>query len=442
MKTKLAELPFVAIVAVIIAAGLVLTSCGKDGGESSTQASSDNGSQLPRDVPKRAAKAMQMAQAWRKDAQLISLRTQQSNNYALEFMFHSPSDRGSFYVTDAKGQLTSQAMPPVSGNTGDPIPLEFIDLPDAVAKAEQQGMPAVIKDASLEASGGTTPALAWAIQPETDHYPYLYTVDAATGGVSSTSGPFAYGTPPNLQQSNAYTPPPPIDPASAPQPTPAAEALWQKGNSYYSHNDFSNALSVYREAANAGHPRAMAVIGNLYRYGKGVTQDASEAVKWYGQAAAHGNRAAQFSLGSMYEEGEGVSKDVVKAAQLYELSARQGMPESQFALGLSYEFGQGVARNRQAAIYWLDQVAAQGDGRAGWYAEWLRRPDMPQLKDEVEFGRYTADQVARATAASLPHDSGGMTAIMESFQRAGRAAQAEMIGDNNHAAACRGNGPC
>lgn len=441
MRTKLEQSPLIAIVAVI-ATALALTSCGNDDAQSSARASSGN-SQLPRDVPKRAARAMQMAQKWHRDAQLISLSTQQSNHYALELMFHSPSNAGFFYVTDANGQLTSQAMPPSSANIPDPIPLtNFLDLPDAVARAEQQGMPAVIKNASLEASARGAPALAWAIQPETDHYPYLYTVDAASGGVSSVGAPLASGTPPNLQQSAAYTPPPPIDPARARQPTPAAEALFQKGNSFYSRNDFANALPLYREAAKAGHPRAMAVIGNLYREGKGVPQDAREAANWYSRAADLGNRAAQFSLGSMYEEGEGVSKDVRKAAQLYELSARQGMPEAQFALGLSYEFGQGVARNRAAAIYWLEQVAAQGDGRARWYADWLRRPDMPELPDEVAFGRYTADQVARAAAPSLPHGGGNLTSIMESFQRAGRAAQAEMRGDNNTAAACRGSGPC
>ena len=72
----------------------------------------------------------------------------------------------------------------------------------------------------------------------------------------------------------------------------------------------------------------------------------------------------------------------------------------------------------------------------------MAKSGMPQLKDEVAFGQYTADQVARATATSLPHDSGGITSIMESFQRAGRAAQAEMVGDNNRAASCRGGGSC
>ncbi|HEX3756442.1 MAG TPA: tetratricopeptide repeat protein [Rhizomicrobium sp.] len=90
--------------------------------------------------------------------------------------------------------------------------------------------------------------------------------------------------------------------------------------------------------------------------------------------AAHGNRKAQFSLGSMYEEGEGMPKNVAKTAQLYEASARQGMPVAQFALGLSYEFGEGVPRNRRTAIFWLDQVAKQGDGRAKWYADWPYPP--------------------------------------------------------------------
>jgi hypothetical protein len=76
----------------------------------------------------------------------------------------------------------------------------------------------------------------------------------------------------------------------------------------------------------------------------------------------------------MYEEGEGMPKNVAKTAQLYEASARQGMPVAQFALGLSYEFGEGVPRNRRTAIFWLDQVAKQGDGRAKWYADWPYPP--------------------------------------------------------------------
>ncbi len=222
--------------------------------------------------------------------------------------------------------------------------------------------------------------------------------------------------------------------------TPAAEALWQKGSGFYERNDFRDAMAVYLQAAKMGHPRAMAVVGNMYREGEGVTKNPVEAAKWYAQAAALGNRGAQFSLGSMYEEGEGVPRDVPRAAKLYEASARQGMPEAQFALGLSYEFGEGVPRNRRTAIYWLDQVARQGDGRAKWYADWLSRPDTPQFRNETELGRYVDGKVNQRMWSQM--HAGDRAPIQGQADRNAKATDYEMHGDNNRAASCRGSGPC
>ena len=50
-------------------------------------------SNIPHDVPKAATQAMQLAQKWHSDTQMIDLRVRESNGYALEFNFSSPSDR-------------------------------------------------------------------------------------------------------------------------------------------------------------------------------------------------------------------------------------------------------------------------------------------------------------------------------------------------------------
>jgi hypothetical protein len=124
---------------------------------------------VPHDLPKAATQAMKLAQKWHNDAQMIDLRIRESNNYAIEFDFQSPSDRSTLYVQSINGQFTSQVMPPVTTSaTGGPLPLEFLDLPAAIAKAEEQGMPQVIKEASLGISGGKNVMLTWAIQPDTD----------------------------------------------------------------------------------------------------------------------------------------------------------------------------------------------------------------------------------------------------------------------------------
>jgi TPR repeat protein len=172
-----------------------------------------------------------------------------------------------------------------------------------------------------------------------------------------------------------------------------AEQLWQQGGALYDRRDYRRAMTTYQECAALGDPRAMAVIGNMYREGQGVPADRRQAAQWYERAAAGGSRSAQFSLGDMLENGDGIPRDVARAAKLYEQSARQGFPEAQFALGISYEFGQGVQRNRKTAIYWLDQVGVQGDGRAHWYSSWLKSSVTQQFGNQDQLRDYVNAQV-------------------------------------------------
>jgi len=174
------------------------------------------------------------------------------------------------------------------------------------------------------------------------------------------------------------------------------EELWERGVQYYEQRDYRDAFPMLLAAARAGHPRAQALLAIMYQDGQGMPEDDRSAAHWFALAAAQGHRAAQFELGAMYEEGDGgLPKDVARAAQLYAQSARQGFAQAQFALGLSYEFGEGVPRNRGTAIYWLDQAAAQGDGRAHWVADWLRNPATPHFRDSAQLGTYIGAQVQR-----------------------------------------------
>ena len=172
-----------------------------------------------------------------------------------------------------------------------------------------------------------------------------------------------------------------------------AERAWQEGTAFYDRHDWRHAMAAYRQAAAQGDARAMTVLGHMYREGRGVTVDKQMAAQWYERGAAGGNRAARFSLADMLESGEGVARDVPRAARLYEQSARQGFPQAQFALGISYEFGLGVPRDRRIAIQWLDRAAAQGDGRAHWYASWLRSSATPHFASPDGLRDYVNRQV-------------------------------------------------
>ncbi len=404
-----------------------------------------NAAPVPGDVPRHAADALALAQKWQRDAILIAVRSRQSTDYALEFGFRSPSTANRFSATYANGRMSSQVQPPVSANDGGAIPLPFLDLPAALQQARQQGMSSTLKEASLDVSGaaGGRAVLNWSLQANTDHYPYVFTVNANIGGPPVTTAAAANES--NDSRAPVASPALPPLPVRMVTPSPAAEALWQKGSALWARKNFRAALAVFQQAAEQGHPRAMSALGTMYLDGEGIPKDLNQAFKWYTEAAMRGNRGAQYTLGGMYEDGEGVAKNVAKAAQLYEASARHGHPLAQYAIGLSYEFGQGVPRNRRTAIFWLDQAAKQGEGRAKWDADWLSRSDTPQFRDEAELGQYENAKVSQGMALQM--GAGNRAPIgsvngMAQTERDYQAHQLEQRGENRRADSCRSGGQC
>jgi TPR repeat protein len=370
--------------------------------------------EIPHDIPKAAAQAMQLAQKWRPDAQMIDVRVRESNNYVLEFNFLSPSDRSTLYVQLIKGQFTSQVMPPVTtAATNGPLPLAFLDLPEAIAKAEQRGMPHVLKEASLQTSSSKTMPLAWAIQPETDDAPYLYTINAATGATPSV------GAGPNNARSAQATPETASSPASGiavVQPvmasgllqkclgiTPGADrmvkgpatqqyceqlpgaSLFDQAGARFQAGDHAGAAQIVRKAADAGNAVAQLRLALMYDQGDGVPRSAKSAFVWYARAAAQGEPESLSQLGIFYEAGEGVDENWDLAAKLYQASAQQGWLKGQFTFGRAYQFGIGVPQNRQQAIAWYRKAAAQGDPDGKYWASWLSdSTNNIGFRDDVE----------------------------------------------------------
>jgi len=74
----------------------------------------------------------------------------------------------------------------------------------------------------------------------------------------------------------------------------------------------SEALRLYRLAADQGHAVAQSNLGSMYDQGLGVPQDDAEAVKWYRLAADQGFAAAQAGLGLHIWNGEGLKQDDIK----------------------------------------------------------------------------------------------------------------------------------
>ena len=220
----------------------------------------------------------------------------------------------------------------------------------------------------------------------------------------SAASPPAGPLPPELEHPR----PGPVD--------PSADGIYQRGNRAFQAKDYRRALPDIAEAARRGSPKAQNVLGMMYEDGQGVAKDLGKARFFYEKSAAQGYRAAQFALGSLYEYGTGVPKNSVIAVALIQLAADQRLGVAEAELGMLYELGEGVPRDRRKAIYWLSMSGSQGDGRAQWIADWLRRPDTPYYRNERELAAYIDRQVAAYYSSQLPLPGGADRAPTSSYQ--------------------------
>ncbi|MFM7008035.1 MAG: tetratricopeptide repeat protein [Betaproteobacteria bacterium] len=125
--------------------------------------------------------------------------------------------------------------------------------------------------------------------------------------------------------------------------------------------DYGQAMTWYRRAADQGNPNAQFAIGVLYRKGLGVQADDKQAVNWYRKAAHQGHSAAENNLAYMLQMGQGIDQDVEQAAALYHRAAIKGLGSAQVHLARLYEQGSGVPRNPTLAINLLTMALANAD---------------------------------------------------------------------------------
>jgi TPR repeat protein len=193
----------------------------------------------------------------------------------------------------------------------------------------------------------------------------------------------------------------------------ARRALYQLGRAYAANGQKSEAIAVWRKAADKGSTSAMVELGVAYATGANGTKDEAQARKLFERAAEAGNprgvsnlaalggpaaatdpaRArqllakaaetnaeAQYQLGIMLSEGTGGAKDDVAAKALFEKAAAQNHPGALERMGAFVEAGRGGAKDRDAAKSYYQRAADLGDEDA---KRALKRLDCPiVLKDK------------------------------------------------------------
>jgi TPR repeat protein len=100
-------------------------------------------------------------------------------------------------------------------------------------------------------------------------------------------------------------------------------------------------------------------LSDMYRYGKGVTQDSHQAMTWYIKATKQGQAEAQCGIGEMYEGDQGVTRTYSQALHWYEMAADQGNAIAQCILGNVYEYGCGVVQDYSQAMLCYPEASKQ-----------------------------------------------------------------------------------
>lgn len=140
----------------------------------------------------------------------------------------------------------------------------------------------------------------------------------------------------------------------------------------------SPSLSDLLVQANHGNAQAQFQIGSMYQYGQGVVEDYSEAFSWYKRAADQAYAPAEYALGSFYQSGAGVATDYVAGLEWYKRAAERGYAPAEYELAEAYLIPPIALADREgtlrvlghvpdlqaAALGWYKRSAAHGDARA------------------------------------------------------------------------------
>ena len=124
--------------------------------------------------------------------------------------------------------------------------------------------------------------------------------------------------------------------------------------------DYTNAYSLFLEAAEAGHIEAQSYLSKMLSLGEGIDVDMEESVKWGLLAAEAGDADAQNRLGVRYCNGEGVQQDYTVAAKWFLRSANAGFPKAIGNIAYLYGVGKGVTQSDEDALRWAAKAAANG----------------------------------------------------------------------------------
>ena len=143
--------------------------------------------------------------------------------------------------------------------------------------------------------------------------------------------------------------------------------------------------ALVREGGQPGAQRSPVHAGLDVERGAGVEKDETKAIERYRQAASAGHVRAMHNLGAMLLKNA-TALSYREAAAWFEQAAKKGFPDSQYNLALLYEHGLGIEQDLLRAYQWYAEAAKAGVKEASVQAERLRRT-LPSAQNVPNGGR-------------------------------------------------------
>ncbi|MAC47239.1 MAG: sel1 repeat family protein [Oceanospirillum sp.] len=117
-------------------------------------------------------------------------------------------------------------------------------------------------------------------------------------------------------------------------------------------------MSMFKQAANEGHLKALSIYGHLLYFRGASPVDKGQGANYLLDAAKQGDAKAQYQIGCIYEQGYGhLQKNFENAVRWFVRAAEQGHPLACRKMITACENGDlGLAKNPEQVQYWQQKI--------------------------------------------------------------------------------------
>lgn len=146
----------------------------------------------------------------------------------------------------------------------------------------------------------------------------------------------------------------------------AAPGAYRRGYEALRAERHEESFAALNEAAENLDERALALIGDALRLGRGTTKDLEKSYDYYSRSASKGFAPAIYGLGEASQFGVGRPVDIGNAVQMYAVAQSRGHARASARLAMLYANGTGVEKSAEKAREMAMKASDKGDamGRA------------------------------------------------------------------------------